>query len=560
MQRSLLERAARDPVDSVADAAISRLDDIQEPALADVMEIAARRGNFSAGAYSASQWLAQVVPERALTLAEDRGIGAAVRENLLTKLRTNMLPASAANASRLLALGRDPEVAIGQDAQALVSRLAIAWQPSLPALREPVGKLIAAELERTPTPALVQALGGFAPANTPQVLSALMRKVGDAPDADLVKAVQFAIENAQADDSASTFDAWLAFARSVPPSWKSDKGMTIQGHASRRLELLARAAPLDALVRGAHDLPPEVKEYYLRGLSARVRNAELKSETSGSLDPAVLTAAIAWYGLDREEASKLLADVLGNFGGVEQLPFALDMIRDGYGNVAAHAAQQIISRSPQRAAEVLAQQFAKLAELPAPDGRETEIVRLLGALPDDASLAMFRTWFPKMKPVQAKQAFLRTLATQIGGPAATAELLARYPDVAADEWYIRKAAVERFGRELYEPAIPLLGEALKDRNDEVRTAARKASEAFKEQRQALEEFAAWTNSSKDARDSVAELTKLLESSNRDVVLGAIKSLGAVKAKTALPALVKLLEKNDPELKKAVQDAIAKIGE
>ena len=36
-------------------------------------------------------------------------------------------------------------------------------------------------------------------------------------------------------------------------------------------------------------------------------------------------------------------------------------------------------------------------------------------------------------------------------------------------------------------------------------------------------------------------------------------LAAVKARSALPALVKLLDRQDPELKKAVEEAIAKIG-
>ena len=91
-------------------------------------------------------------------------------------------------------------------------------------------------------------------------------------------------------------------------------------------------------------------------------------------------------------------------------------------------------------------------------------------------------------------------------------------------------------------------------------AARQAFAQFKAQREAMEEFKAWMSTDKAARDSTAQLVALLDNANKDVVLGAVRSLATLKAKTALPALVKLLEKNDPDVKKAVQDAIGKIGE
>ena len=118
----------------------------------------------------------------------------------------------------------------------------------------------------------------------------------------------------------------------------------------------------------------------------------------------------------------------------------------------------------------------------------------------------------------------------------------------------------RFGNELYQPAVQVLGQALEDSDDRVRQAARAAFQKFKAQREAMEEFKAWMSTDKAARDSTAQLVALLENPNKDVVLGAVRSLATLKAKSALPALVKLLEKNDPDVKKAVQDAITKIGE
>jgi hypothetical protein len=50
--------------------------------------------------------------------------------------------------------------------------------------------------------------------------------------------------------------------------------------------------------------------------------------------------------------------------------------------------------------------------------------------------------------------------------------------------------------------------------------------------------------------------ELLASQDRAVVLGAVKALAAVKARSALPALVGLLARGDKELTSAVEAAIA----
>jgi len=49
------------------------------------------------------------------------------------------------------------------------------------------------------------------------------------------------------------------------------------------------------------------------------------------------------------------------------------------------------------------------------------------------------------------------------------------------------------------------------------------------------------------------------SQHDDVVLGAVKALGAVRARAALPALVRLLANDDPAIQAAVHEAIERIG-
>lgn len=120
-------------------------------------------------------------------------------------------------------------------------------------------------------------------------------------------------------------------------------------------------------------------------------------------------------------------------------------------------------------------------------------------------------------------------------------------------------AIRAFREALYEPAIPLLGEALRDRNATVRSEAQDTFAAFRVQREALEEFQAWMNISNEQRSTTTELVKLLSSPQRDVVLGAVKALGVLRAPTALPELVKLLGNGDAELKAAVLAAIDACG-
>jgi HEAT repeat protein len=138
-------------------------------------------------------------------------------------------------------------------------------------------------------------------------------------------------------------------------------------------------------------------------------------------------------------------------------------------------------------------------------------------------------------------------------------VLELYSSLPASASAARAVAIKRFGTNLYEPAIDLLGEALRDSDLSVREAAQAAFQRFREHREALEEYEAWRQASDDARETVAELVKLLASDNKDVVRGAVEALGAVKARTALPQLVALLGRDDAELKAAVTKAIAAIG-
>jgi HEAT repeat protein len=130
------------------------------------------------------------------------------------------------------------------------------------------------------------------------------------------------------------------------------------------------------------------------------------------------------------------------------------------------------------------------------------------------------------------------------------------PIVDAD---LRKSAIDRFAKSLYQPALPILREALTDSNQRVREAAQSAFKTFKENRAALEELDEWVRADAQKSDAVGELVGMLDSPKPEVVVGAVRALGALKAKTALPKLVKLLERDSADLRVAINEAIGKIG-
>ena len=130
------------------------------------------------------------------------------------------------------------------------------------------------------------------------------------------------------------------------------------------------------------------------------------------------------------------------------------------------------------------------------------------------------------------------------------------PRVAPHLTDTRLQILSLFADTLYQPAMPLLGEALRDSNAQIRSRAQEALQQFRQQREAMEEFGTWMQAARQQASTTAQLIELLQSQDRAVVLGAVRALGTIKARNALPELVKLLARNDAELTSAVEAAIA----
>jgi HEAT repeat protein len=216
---------------------------------------------------------------------------------------------------------------------------------------------------------------------------------------------------------------------------------------------------------------------------------------------------------------------------------------------AVDAFSVLVDREPKRGAELVAAALKTSMAEPTP-----ELIYTLNQFRAEEAMPLIESLWTS---APARRETLMTVALQVPGDAANAFLVKNFDAIPEDE---RSNAVDRFGNSVYEPAIDVIGSQLSSRNEGVRLSAQRALEVFRKQREALEEFRRWKAGDAEARSSISELLKLLESPNKDVVSGAVRALGAVKAQAALPALVKLLERQDPALKAAVDEAIKKIGE
>jgi HEAT repeat protein len=325
------------------------------------------------------------------------------------------------------------------------------------------------------------------------------------------------------------------------------KGNNLRAEIYAALRNAAQEVSPEVLTAGLKAVTPDQRPTYANGLLF-----QLKKQPKAAL----LEALKIENPRTRENALNLLRqqDALD----ASLLPTIMELLADPDERVRAAAADAFrkTNQLDRSRSAALLEQF--LAQAPTLE-RFREASWLIPDLTTADSVQLVEKLWEKATPEQ-KELLMDVVTTGnrvITTEAANRFLLKNFDMVPQN----RKAGViTRFGNALFEPAIDLIGASLADPNAGIRDAARKAVDAFRQQREALEEFKRWKAGDAEARASIAELLKLLESPNPEVVIGSVRALGAVKAKSALPALVKLLDKPNPELKKAVQDAIARIGE
>jgi HEAT repeat protein len=307
-----------------------------------------------------------------------------------------------------------------------------------------------------------------------------------------------------------------------------------------QLRMPANGASADDLIAGYKSAPEDQRFAY-------VDNVFFQGQKSP------VSAIVTLLEIGEDWARRKAVDWLGGNGAGEvALAAIVKALSDPSENVrgGARGAFTNVSQREQKLAAALVSAAAKEHQSdPSP-----QLVAALAQVPVKESFPILKglwTSAPERRGVIAERLL------EMKGDEVSAFLVENF-DALSD--YLRSRAVDRFGASVYEPAIDVIGSQLASRDENVRMRAQTALEVFKKQREAVEEFKRWKTGSAESRASIGELMKLLESTNRDVVIGAVKALGAVRAQSALPALVKLLERNDSAIKGAVEEAIKKIGE
>lgn len=357
----------------------------------------------------------------------------------------------------------------------------------------------------------------------PDVINWMLKEIQKASDGDMPRAMKLATIVAES----SPDSAYGAFAHAVGRP-NVDKGQLEAAYREipERLRLVFLRVALSHSRASAFLVQEGLKIIPLTDKSGSFRNEWAKAlrRTASSGDPELISTADAALRHDDAHLSDAGSSALANIARKNPdkvLPFVEKLLVD------------VLPQSTNRLKEVFQ---------PLPSG---PILAKMEAEWSSASLARRNAYFELVHSLQT------------AGADALVFFVKHFSEVSESQ---REGAIKAFQNALYEPAMDLIGAALKDSSLGVRTAAREALFAFREHREALEEFQRWKTGDAEARASITELVKLLESPNRDVVIGAVRALGAIKAKAALPPLVKLLERNDGDVKAAVTEAIAKIGE
>jgi len=562
--RKLLFAALEDPVPSVREAAVGALRSSDGEDLVPIMLSAARAGNGNG-----VRWLTLHAPATLFGLLSDESIPASVRVFMLdlSPLPDTGLPADAAIADALLRSARTAgsEALRGRSLEVLARCFDGPWSTAPGELRAHVAQALAGDLASYPVPGSWLLLGRVGEPSSLRVLTASLRGRVDPLQSgefnELESALIRQLGRLGPGDFPDLVAAFAELGEGGLVGSQSTRSSTLWNRFENALQSVDVHNLEPATVARGFEAArgPQVRSYlrlaakWIDRRHPRGRAAGLDGEEP-RLDPVLTRVARALATSDDESVRGLGARALGLIGDPEHLPLLLGLRRETYASSdAAQSIRQILAADAEGSARAIAGSIDAALARQGPDLAER--LTWIEELPDSVALGLFEKYWPQATDAGARTALLGTLVDEIGTPQATAALLERYDDIPAAETGRRRSAIDRFGTELFEPAIPLIGRALRDPDAGVRQSARDSFQAFKNQRQALDEFEAWRKGAQAERQTVDELLGLLASKNPAVVASAVKALGALKAQSAYPQLIRLLERDDPVISAAVEQVI-----
>ncbi len=554
--RAILLRALKDPAQAVRDEAINRLSFSEDLALEETMLGFVKEGNTAA-----LGWFARFKAPELGRIANNVQNPAHIRRQALKALESNeKFRPDPQFLEGLLSLARAPHSDELRDGamEALASGVSRTWKPVDSAMAEPIESAFMADPDAFPVRLTTKVWSEVASLRS---LAALQGWASDEAKNNFQGTIMRALGKAGSGD----FDQVVAvFAKSRAPvpglGGSVEAGEWIHGNLLRWLESTAATDVSSATVaKGAATLSPALRQIYIKTVVPAWLDGHRDRE--GKLDPAFVgllrellkdSDTRHWskviYGLGASQDPSVLPDLLA------QLPRSH---RKGPEVTAAveEAMGRITAADPKRARTILelllTNPVLSASEFSAAYGR------IIGPVEPEKLLAVIQ---PSWNAANAER-LTHLVVDQVPGRVGSEFLLAHYTELGPGAADSRVIVINRLGEDLYEPAIDLIGIALQDPNSTVRLSAQRMFERFKAERAIADEFKAWRNEEKKAKQTISELLPLLDSSNSDVLIGAVKALAAMKARECYPKLILLLDKhrNDERLKAAVMVAIDELS-
>lgn len=550
-------RGAEDPIASVRAIASRHLFASSDPRAALHFAQLARAGDPAA-----REWLTRTAPEHCVEIGADAKLPLKVRSETLRELshRSDTPPSLLPRVLALAARSAEPELrstawavirGAKQPSEEDCAKLLAEAEPLLVSVVQPGEDLHA-----------LRALSMWRSTRFPEALrAALSRRSSDASADDQSTLAYHLSTLVSTSLEPAGFETVVAVALATPPGWNN---VPVQGHPTRiparTFHDLAQSGdnvPLAKWTALWPQVPAHHRSAYASGFGARLENLM----RNGARPELPRDATPILRHLLENECGDATATAVRAIGALGRLELLDDVLRTTLASARGSRAGCVAELYALDSATVLPHVRAHLIERvksPRFAEGEKDPLWVLSWLPAAARLQLWRELWERAEP-GARNELLRFIVQKDLGPARAELLVELYPQIERIEPDLRSHALLHFGASLIEAALPILERELRNPAADVRSAAMSVAEQFRKHREAVAEFEAWRKAVTVEQTTIADLSKLLESSNRDVVLGAVKALGILRARPALPTLVKLLERKDPELQAAVRAAIDAIG-
>jgi hypothetical protein len=558
-------RAANDSVASIRDDAARTLLRGSDPRAADFVANLARKGSSEA-----AEWLARHKPEACITLAEDEALEPSLRIKSLQWVRTHapgeqlasLLPRLAGLVRRYAKTSKELASAASETANRVSKLEGAARDAVLPELERELRAIESADFDSW-------AIGRLQLSGSEHTeaafRAALDRRHASTNPKDLEVFVYFTGTLIGARVNTAQFERWAALALAAPTSWpavtmsSSSRTARFEEFVLDRLAFASDAAQVSAWTALWPRVPDTHRVAYTSAFLQLLRRL-LDSDAEFALPSDA--APLLRFALEQSiqiGGRNPLGEVMSRFERYDLLRILAASPRKTLDSEIARNVVELGKRNPQAVVQALRGGLAALAAQPSlSNDNEYAFSWLFAVTPQASAVALWREIWKDAAP-GARSALLEVLVKNEFPAERDTLLVELYPQIEALAPDLRNSALQRFGWGLVESALPILEREIRSPDGAVRAAAMEVANKFRLHREAVAEFEAWRKAVTVEEATIADLAKLLENKNRDVVLGAVKALAILRARPALPALVKLLEREDKELQAAVKAAIDTIG-